>query len=127
MKISIKISDLHVHVHRGLFIGSQHSKPCCCLATKADLEQLNNTIMTTIAEFAANMATYQEKLNVAVRDLTGDISSLAQKIADLQASQGQLTPEDQALLDGIEASASEIVAKVEALAAVTPPPAPVEE
>lgn len=52
------------------------------------------------------------------------MQDLKDQITALQNSQGAITPEDQALLDGIEAKAAAVADKLTALDALTPPTVP---
>lgn len=94
------------------------------LATKHDLIQTKNTIMSKISEFAARQGAFNDRMDVAITDLQGDVKTLNDLIVQLQGTAGDVTPEDQALLDQIEVRANEIVAKLEALDALTPPAVP---
>lgn len=94
-------------------------------ATKQDLEKIGNTIMSKISEFAAAQSAFNDRIDTAVTGLQGDITFLTAEIQKLQASVGQLTPEDQASLDLIQARTEAMAVKLEALDAVTPAPAPV--
>lgn len=89
-----------------------------------DLKQLGERIMSAISDFADKMTEHNAKVDAAVAGLTTDISTLEAQIAALQNSAGQITPEDQALLDGIEQKAGQVADKLAALDALTPPPAP---
>lgn len=80
--------------------------------------------MSQISNFAARQNAFNDRLDVAVTGLQGDIKSLNEAIQKLQDSQGQVTPEDQALLDQIEARGDQLASKLEALDALTPPAAP---
>jgi hypothetical protein len=95
------------------------------LATKHDLEQLGIKIMSAIADFAAKQNAFNDRIDTAITDLQGDVQALNDQITALQTSAGQVTPEDQALLDGIQTRAEGITAKLEALDALTPPKPPV--
>ncbi len=77
-------------------------------------------IMSAISDFAAKQAEFQKRIDAAVADLQGDIQSLNDKITALQNTQGQITPEDQALLDQIQATSSQVADKLDALDAITP-------
>ena len=59
-----------------------------------------------------------------IAGITGDVADLKAQIEALQNSPGTISPEDQALLDGIQTRATALADKVTALDAVTPPPAP---
>lgn len=80
--------------------------------------------MTAISDFAAKMTAFTDRQDAAVADLQGDVKSLEDQIAALQATAGAITPEDQALLDVIQARASTVADKLDALDALTPPVVP---
>lgn len=80
--------------------------------------------MSKISEFADKMKEHNDKVDVAVDGLAGDITELNRQIAELQASAGTVTPADQALLDAIETRGKSMADKIEALDALTPPPPP---
>ncbi len=80
--------------------------------------------MSAIADFAAKVKVHQEAEDAAIAGLTQDVQTLNDKITALQVSQGQITPEDQALLDEITTRGQTISDKLTALDALTPPPAP---
>ncbi len=102
--------DVHVHHHGDpVLVNIHHS-----------LEK----IMSAISDFADKMSAHNNQVDAAIEGLQGDVGSLKQQITDLQNSQGTITPEDQALLDGIEAKAAVIADKLTALDSLTPPPAP---
>jgi hypothetical protein len=66
-----------------------------------------------------------EKLGVAVDGVASDVDFLKAEIKKLQENPGPITPEDQAILDGIESRTNALSAKVEALDAATEqPPVP---
>lgn len=77
--------------------------------------------MSAISDFADKMKTFFDRQDTAVADLQGDVKNLQDQIAALQNSPGTITPEDQALLDGIEGQASGVADKLDALNAQTPP------
>ena len=81
-------------------------------------------IMSAIQDFADKMAVHNNEVDAAVAGLTDDVTALKQQITDLQNSQGQITPADQALLDGIETKAAAVATKLAALDALTPPVVP---
>lgn len=70
------------------------------------------------------LTAHQDRQDAAVTALQGDVESLSDQIAALQNSAGEITPEDQALLDGIQARAAGITDKLDALDALTPPAPP---
>jgi hypothetical protein len=84
---------------------------------------------TKIGDFAAAQTAFHNRLDTAVSGLTADIEALNDKITELQNTQGQITPEDQTLLDAIQVRGEAIAAKLDALDALTPtvtPPNPTE-
>ena len=91
-------------------------------ATKNDLKETERKIMSKISEFADRQNAFNDKMDVAITGVTGDVKTLNDLIAELQATQGAITAEDQALLDQIEVRAVAITTKLEALDALTPPP-----
>jgi peptidoglycan hydrolase CwlO-like protein len=92
--------------------------------TKSDLEQMGDRIMSKIAEFAAVQKAFNERLSKAVDGLVEDVRALNDKIAELQSTPGEITAEDQALLDELTTMSAAAVEKLEALDALTPPPVP---
>jgi hypothetical protein len=89
--------------------------------TKKDLKETERNIMSKISEFAVSQSLFQDRIDVAITDLQGDVQSLDNTIAALQATSGSITAEDQALLDNIQARTSTIADKLDALDALTPP------
>jgi hypothetical protein len=92
--------------------------------TKHDLETSTCKIMSAISDFATKQAAFNDRQDAAIAGLTSDIQNLEDQIAKLQSTQGAITPEDQALLDGIQARAATISDKLDALDALTPPVVP---
>lgn len=93
-------------------------------ATQSDLARLETNLMSAISDFAAKVTAFFDRQDKAVSDLQGDVDNLQKQIAALQTSQGSITPEDQALLDGIQARAQTVADKLDALDALTPPVVP---
>jgi len=96
--------------------------------TKEILHRIAETerkIMSAISDFAAKQKAFNDRQDAAVTGLQGDVKSLNDKIEELQNSPGGITPEDQALLDELEARGEAIATKLEALDALTPPTPPV--
>jgi capsule polysaccharide export protein KpsE/RkpR len=81
-------------------------------------------IMSAISDFAAAQAVFNDRMDTAITGLQGDVANLNEQIAALQASAGTITPEDQALLDGIQTRAQAITDKLEALDSLTAPVPP---
>lgn len=88
------------------------------------LAEMEKNIMSKISEFATAQNAHNDRQDAAVTDLQGDIQALNDKITELQNSPGGITPEDQALLDALQTRGEAISAKLEALAALTPPTPP---
>ena len=94
--------------------------------------------MSAIADFAAKQKAFNDRqgaaVDAAVTSITaiqGDLKTLNDKITELQNSPGAITPEDQALLDQLDAQGEAVSTKVEAAAAalsnldaMTPPAPP---
>ncbi len=81
--------------------------------------------MSAISDYAAKANAFNDRIDSAVTGLQGDVQTLNDLIKKLQDSAGQITVEDQATLDQLQARAETIATKVEALDALTPPPTPV--
>lgn len=79
--------------------------------------------MSKISDVGAAMNAYFDRQAVAIDGVKGDVDWLVAKIAELQASSGAVSAEDQAILDALQARAGVMADKVEALDAMTPPPA----
>lgn len=80
--------------------------------------------MSAVSDFAAKMKSHNDKVDIAVAGLQGDIGTLKDQIAKLQASAGTISAEDQATLDAIEANAGAVSDKLDALDSLTPPVPP---
>jgi len=90
-------------------------------ATKHDLKELEHKIMSAISDFTTKVQAFFDRQDKAITDLQDDVKTLNDQIAALQASNGAITPEDQAALDAITERASTISDKLDALDALTPP------
>jgi len=90
----------------------------------AAIERQLEKMMSAISDFAAKMKAFTDRQDAAVAGLQQDVQTLNDKIIALQNSNGAITPEDQALLDDIQNHAGVIADKLDALDAMTPPPAP---
>ena len=82
-------------------------------------------IMSAISDFAASQAAFNTRMGNAIDGLVGDVASLNDKITELQNSQGQITPGDQALLDDLQVAGNVLADKLEALDNLTPPVPPI--
>lgn len=85
---------------------------------------IGENIMSAISDFAAKQSAFNDQMDAAITAIAADVKSLDDQIAALQASSGAVTAEDQALLDGITAKSAELLAKVQAVDALTPPVVP---
>lgn len=88
-----------------------------------ELHHKLDLIMSAIKDFSDRVSAFQKQQATAVDGLVSDVKALSDKITALQNSQGQITPEDQALLDEIETGAKGIAEKLTALDDQTPPTA----
>ena len=80
--------------------------------------------MSAISDFAAKQSAFNDQMDAAIVGLTTEVQTLNATIAKLQSTPGTITPEDQALLDGIQARSKGIADKLTALDALTPPAPP---
>ncbi len=80
--------------------------------------------MSAISDYAAKQAEHNKVIEDGLDGIAGDIAGLNEAIAKLQASQGTLSAEDQALLDEADAKGKAIADRVSALDAQTPPAPP---
>lgn len=80
--------------------------------------------MTLLAEQAGRIKGYLDRQNTAIAAVHADVLKLKDDIAKLQNNPGPISPEDQQLLDGIEAQTKALAEKTEALDAETPPEVP---
>lgn len=81
--------------------------------------------MSAISEFSAKQNAHNDRVDAAINGVATDVKFLQDTIEKLQGTPGAITPEDQALLDQLEARADATAAKLEALDALTPPAPPV--
>ncbi len=88
------------------------------------LERFGLLMSQSIQDFSATVNAAFDKIATATDGLASDVSQLNDTIAKLQASEGTITPEDQALLDSIQQRASTVADKLAALDALTTPPTP---
>lgn len=82
-------------------------------------------IMSAISDFAAKQAAFNDRMDVAITGLSNDVAELNAEILKLQNTPGTITPEDQALLDSLQARGEAITAKLEALDNLKAPVPPV--
>ncbi len=80
--------------------------------------------MSAISDFAAKQNAHNDRVDTALTGIQGDVKFLQDTIDKLQNSPGAITPEDQALLDALDARADVTASKLEALDALNPPVPP---
>lgn len=102
------------------------------------LAEMEERIMSRVTDFAVAQKAYNDRQAIAIDNIvasqagiTGDVAELKRLIEELQNSPGGITPEDQALLDELQATGEAATAKLEAQAAAlaaldeaTPPVVP---
>lgn len=86
------------------------------LATKQDLKELVNKIMSVLSDWAAKVSPKLERLQKGIDNL----QALVEK---LQNTPGAITPEDQALLDKIDKQVDDLGVDADSVPA-TPPAEP---
>jgi uncharacterized coiled-coil protein SlyX len=98
------------------------------LVERAKLKKMERRIMAKIDEYIASQKASMETLGTAVSGLTGDISTLTDKVSALETllSQGSLTAEQEAALKDVTDQLGAVAASAMALDAKTPPNTPVE-
>lgn len=79
--------------------------------------------MSVISDFSARVSEQFAAIDTAVDGVVADVAALKAKVEQLQNSAGQVTAEDQALLNSIENITGRLATKVKALddATVTTP------
>lgn len=100
-----------------------------------DLSQLNELlteikfakeqILSAISDFATAQNSFNDQIDIAITGLQGDVAFLVAEIARIQGSPGPISAEDQASLDALQSRTNQILAKLQALDALTPPVPPV--
>ena len=81
-------------------------------------------LMSAISDYVAKQKAHNDAVSSDLDTIQTAIGALNDKIAQLQNSPGQITPADQALLDGIEQDGQALQAKADALAGKAPPTPP---
>lgn len=95
-------------------------------AALADINRNLKTLMSALSEFATKQKAFNGRLSTALDGLAMDIGALNKKIDALQNSAGEVTAEDQALIDDLATQGEDLAAKFEALNLQTPPAPPQE-
>lgn len=104
------------YLHHAGGEGEQH--------TLAHVYKLLENIMSAISDFKVKQDAHNSKVSADLDDLSTKIQTMNDLIAQLQATQGKITPEDQALLDQIDAAGQALSDKADAMSNVTPPVVP---
>jgi uncharacterized coiled-coil protein SlyX len=113
--------NIHTHVHPAGADVSQIQKALAKLLITQEL------IMTKISQAMDAQRAAFTRLDAALSGLTGDVQGLNDKITELQGTPGEITAEDQALLDEMQAMSEALVTKFEALDALTTDAKPPED
>lgn len=82
--------------------------------------------MSAISEFSDRVSAHLDRLDQAHEGLSSDLADLKATIEKLQGTAGQVTPEDQALLNQLEAKIQAASDKLAAMDDLHPPTPPVE-
>jgi hypothetical protein len=93
-------------------------------ATKQDLHNAVEIIMSAISDAVLEIDENNSRTELAVVTLSAEINALKTLILNLRASQDDISPADQALLDAAVARSAAIATSIEALVTVAVPPTP---
>lgn len=93
------------------------------LATKQDLQQMKDNIMSAISDWAASEQANLTAIQTELTNISTAITALDAQIVALQNSPGTLSTSDQAALDNIQTASAALVTQAQAIN-LTPPPAP---
>jgi len=115
-KCTISDVELHVFIHQSADEG--------IMGMLAKILHLEKSIMTKITDFAVAQKAHNDAISTSLDGLAGDIGTLNAKITELQNSPGQITAEDQALLDELQAQGQALETRIAEADALTPPPVP---
>lgn len=104
--INVDAKDIHVHVHL-------HE-------TDPDLAERLTTLEETVADQVTELTTLRAQVTELVEDLDA-------RLDELEAAQGQFTPEAQTIFDGLKSDVDAIISRVgdaDTDGNPTPPPPP---
>lgn len=96
----------------------------CAVILLAAILYTRDQIMSKISEFSDRVNAAFGSIDQAVTGVSADVQSLKAEIEKLQNTPGDISPEDQAILDGIEAKVNDVAGKLTALDGLTTPPTP---
>jgi len=80
--------------------------------------------MSALSEYAERVTAHLNTIGSGITGVAGDIAALKALIEEIQNTPGSITPEDQAILDQMEALTVTLADQLTALDAENPPPAP---
>jgi len=101
-------------------------RPAPHVAKLNALLQMMGDLMNTISEFAEKQSQYNERMNEALKGISGDFKNLQYQINVLQANTGGLSQADKDALIKLSNNASDLADKLDALDAINAPALPVE-
>jgi hypothetical protein len=81
-------------------------------------------IMSTIKDYATRQNERLDKIDASLTGITDDVKVMQEMIENLQNNPGPISPEDQQLLDALEARGDALAAKLADLDAAHPAPTP---
>lgn len=93
-------------------------------AITALLTKNHTEIMSKFSDFAAAQKAFNDRQGASIDGIVADVKALNDKITELQKSQGEVSPEDQALLDQLQQQGEALAARLESVDAQTPPVVP---
>lgn len=114
--------EVHYHFHfpTGLTVRVETCPP----EVLAEIKLLLQTIMSAVSEFVAKQTEHNVAIDTAIAGLTDDNKVLTDLIKQLQTSEGEISQDDKASLDALEARTAKQAESLAALDALTPPTAP---
>lgn len=80
--------------------------------------------MSKISDFAAAQTAFNGRISAAIDGVAADVAGLKALIEQLQNTSGEISAEDQALLDQLQAQADALATRLESVDAMTPPAVP---
>lgn len=113
---------------RGYMNPKKHCQPVITLddiykQNKSIIKRLGE-VMTKISEFVEKQKVHNQAMSDGLDGIVGDIQALNDKITELQNTSGEVTPEDAALIDEIEAAGAALAERITSIDSLTPPPVP---
>lgn len=106
------IGPIHVHLHDDGKAGH------------AEILKAIGEMMSKISDFVTKQNAHNDKIDASIKGISDDVAAQKDLIAKLQASQGDISTEDQVSLDALDTRNQSIADKLDALDALTPPVAP---